>query len=749
MTIFYIFLIILFALAVSDLVVGVSNDAVNFVNSAVGSKAAKRRTIMLIATVGVIIGTLFSGGMMDIAKKGIFDPGQFVLFEIMVIFLAVMFTDVLLLDLYNTFGMPTSTTVSLIFEMLGAAVAVSLIKIYETSHNFADLMHYINTSKALAMISAILTSVVVSFTVAAIFQFFVRMVFTFDYQKKIRRYGALWGAIALTFISYFLLMKGLKGAVFITDEFRVMVNDHLFYIMLAMAVFWFLIFQLLVWFTKINILKIIVLGGTFALAMAFAANDLVNFLGVPLAGLSAFQIAANSSQPLTTLLEGLKAASTPNTIFLLLAGIIMSITLMISKKARTVTRTEVNLGRQWEGYEKFESSMVARMVVRMSITLADLVNKIVPKPILTFINKRFKAVNITKEDPPEFDLLRASVNLMVASSLISFATSLKLPLSTTYVTFMAAMGTSLSDRAWGRESAVYRVNGVFSVIGGWFLTAFLAFTVAAIVAILVFLGKVFTIFVFTILSIYFIYKTHTLHKQKELEEALYTELPTTQSISGLQVISQIKDDLIKYLGNLKDVTELAHQGLYTEKRKYLKNAYQKGKKLNKRGTHIVNQILQQVKGLDEADIQRGGRFGRLMSSIFELQEETTGLSEQCFKHVNNNHSKPQEEQIEELKTLQSGLTAKFETASWIITETKKAENKQWLAVSEKLNNYASKFDKKQVTRLKKTQGSTRTILLLLSILAASEKISHHLDDLIKSYGEIVNETPVKKEVAES
>ena len=419
MTIFYIFLIILFALAVSDLVVGVSNDAVNFVNSAVGSKAAKRRTIMLIATLGVIIGTLFSGGMMDIAKKGIFDPGQFVLFEIMVIFLAVMFTDVLLLDLYNTFGMPTSTTVSLIFEMLGAAVAVSLIKIYETSHNFADLMHYINTSKALAMISAILTSVVVSFTVAAIFQFFVRMVFTFDYQKKIRRYGALWGAIALTFISYFLLMKGLKGAVFITDEFRVMVNDHLFYIMSAMAVFWFLIFQLLVWFTKINILKIIVLGGTFALAMAFAANDLVNFLGVPLAGLSAFQIAANSSQPLTTLLEGLKAASTPNTIFLLLAGIIMSITLMISKKARTVTRTEVNLGRQWEGYEKFESSMVARMVVRMSITLADLVNKIVPKPILTFINKRFKAVNITKEDPPEFDLLRASVNLMEKHSRIT------------------------------------------------------------------------------------------------------------------------------------------------------------------------------------------------------------------------------------------------------------------------------------------------------------------------------------------
>ena len=355
MDLYLIIVVILFLFAISDLVVGVANDAVNFLNSAVGSKVAPRHVIMIIASLGILIGTTFSSGLMEVARKGIFNPEQFYYAEIMVIFLAVMITDVILLDTFNTFGMPTSTTVSIVFELLGSAVAVSILKIYNSTENLAELVHYINTSKALAIVSGILISVVVAFSAGAIFQFISRLIFTFDYQKRLKRYGAVWGGFALTAITYFILIKGAKGSSIISGESQEWIKTHTELIMLYNFLFWTIVLQITLWFTNFNILKPIVLIGTFALALAFAANDLVNFIGVPLAGLSAFQAAGQSSDPSNLLMVSLTEPVETDTILLLIAGVIMVLTLWFSKKANSVTKTEVNLSRQLEGFERFES----------------------------------------------------------------------------------------------------------------------------------------------------------------------------------------------------------------------------------------------------------------------------------------------------------------------------------------------------------------------------------------------------------
>ena len=485
----------LFILAIVDLMVGVSNDAVNFLNSAIGSKVAPRWIIMAIASVGIMAGVTFSSGMMEVARKGIFHPDQFIMTELLVIFLAVMLTDVILLDLYNTFGLPTSTTVSIVFELLGAAVAVSLLKIYHSTGNFAELTNYINTGKALAIISGILLSIVVAFTAGAIIQFLTRFLFTFDFAKRLARYGAVWGAMALTTITYFILIKGSKGASFMSEDVVFWIKTNTQLILFLNLVFWAIVLQLLMLFTKTNILKMIILVGTGALAMAFAANDLVNFIGVPLAGLNSFLLAINGTgDPLNANMQALAGKVQTPTYMLLIAGAIMVVTLWFSKKAKSVTKTEVALGRQSEdGDERFDSTPLSRAIVRMVLSLSKMTDQILPGTLKNKISHRFDQSVLkndsTSKEIPSFDLLRASVNLVVASACISFATSLKLPLSTTYVTFMVAMGTSLSDKAWGRESAVYRVTGVLTVIGGWFFTALMASTVAMTFATLIYLFK--------------------------------------------------------------------------------------------------------------------------------------------------------------------------------------------------------------------------------------------------------------------
>ena len=468
MDFFQIAILILFGLAISDLIVGVSNDAVNFLNSSIGSRVAPRHVIMIIASLGMLAGVTFSSGMMEVARKGIFNPQFFTMPELMTVFLAVMLTDILLLDLYNTFGLPTSTTVSIVFELLGAAVAVSLLKLYEMGDSFARVIEYINTGKALTIIFGILLSVVVAFAVGAVIQFLSRMIFTFDYAKRLRRYGALWGGAALSSITYFILIKGAKGASFITPETLTFIKGHTWLILLGSFAVCAVLLQILLSFTRVSILKIIVLIGTFALAMAFAANDLVNFIGVPLAGLSAYQEAAAAGDPLTATMEALTKPVHGNTFLLLMAGAIMVITLWVSRKSRSVTKTEIRLGRQEEGFERFESTVLSQAIVRFVSSLFESVGSLFPAMLRKTVNRRFdrsehRPAPAADGAVPSFDLIRASVNLMVASALISLATSFKLPLSTTYVTFMVAMGTSLSDQAWGRDSAVYRVSGVLTV----------------------------------------------------------------------------------------------------------------------------------------------------------------------------------------------------------------------------------------------------------------------------------------------
>jgi phosphate/sulfate permease len=461
-TFFLLIVIILIVLAVSDLVVGVSNDAVNFLNSAIGSKTAPFIIIMIVAAAGIVFGATFSSGMMEVARKGIFHPDQFFFGEIMIIFLAVMMTDIILLDFFNTFALPTSTTVSIVFELLGAAVAVSLIKIKASGSNMADMGQYINTSSALLMITAILLSVVIAFTFGLLIQYLARVLFSFNFEKNIKYFGALWGGIAISAITFFILIKGAKGSSFMTDRTVAWIRDHSLLILGLSFLGWTVLLQLLQLIFRLNILKFIVLVGTFALAMAFAGNDLVNFIGVPLAGLESFREfhASGMTDPsgfaMTALVEQVK---TP-TVFLLIAGTIMVVALWTSKKAQSVAATTIDLSRQDEGYERFESFAMARGIVRASIGFSNFVNTITPKHLRNFLKNRFKRDqfrDMKKEKGLSFDLVRASVNLVVASALISLGTSLKLPLSTTYVTFMVAMGTSLADGAWGRESAVFRV----------------------------------------------------------------------------------------------------------------------------------------------------------------------------------------------------------------------------------------------------------------------------------------------------
>ncbi|MCF8240590.1 MAG: inorganic phosphate transporter [Melioribacteraceae bacterium] len=734
MDLFLLVVIVLFVLAISDLVVGVSNDAANFLNSAIGSKVAPRYIIMIVASIGIVIGTTFSSGLMEVARKGIFNPDQFLLPEIMVIFLAVMITDVMLLDLYNTFALPTSTTVSIVFELLGSAVAVSLIKMSNSGENLSELINYINTSKALAIISGILISVVVAFTVGAIFQFITRMIFTFDYEKRIKRYGAIWGAVALTAITFFILIKGAKGASFITKETSEWIIDNTNLIILVSIGFWTIILQLLMTLFKVNILKPIVLLGTFALALAFAANDLVNFIGVPLAGLATYNIGLDSIDPANLLMEALNNPVKTSTTLLLIAGIIMAVTLWFSKKANSVTKTEVNLGRQFEGFERFESSLLSRTLVRMSVSVKEIYEKIIPAVIRDFLKARFDNSGVKNpkgKDKPSFDLIRASVNLVVSSILISFATSLKLPLSTTYVTFMVAMGTSLSDKAWGRDSAVYRVNGVLTVIGGWFFTAFLAFTVSGIFATLIYFFELPAILVLLGLAAYFVFRTHVLHKKREKEEVEYETEKITKSDSGLDTISACMEDVHKFVDLVSTNVGDTFNGLYEGDREILKSTKKQSKKIAKSGNKIVDNIFTSVKMLGDEDLKKSHRYGRIIGSIQDISTNLRNLNQRCFDHIDNNHNKPSKVQIEDLKNLYSFFVLETSEIKKILDEKDFSQLDAYNQSVENLQNALQKFDINQIIRVKSGLASTRSSILFLDILSDIENISDHLTGIIK------------------
>ncbi|MEZ7855690.1 MAG: inorganic phosphate transporter, partial [Polaribacter sp.] len=520
---YILMLVALAVLAIVDLVVGVSNDAVNFLNSAIGSKAISVRNIMIIASLGVFMGAITSSGMMEVARKGIFNPSMFMFQDIMIIFMAVMITDILLLDIFNSLGMPTSTTVSIVFELLGAAVCISLIKISTNdTQTFSDLWNYINHETATKIILGILLSVVVAFSVGAIVQFVSRVIYSFNFDKRPTYISALFGGFAITAITYFIIIKGMKGTPFYKDV-KFLIEGNTILIIAGSFVVWAIISQILIQAFKINILKLIIGIGTFSLAMAFSGNDLVNFVGVPIAAWNSYEAWSVSGVSADAFSMGVLAKKVPSNVWLLLlAGAIMVVTLWTSSKAKNVIKTGIDLSRQGEGHEKFKPNPLSRVTVRLAMTINAGIRFVIPKPTLAFIDSKFtKPVIALPKDKtyelPAFDMVRAAVNLIVAGILISIATSMKLPLSTTYVTFMVAMGTSLADRAWGRESAVYRVAGVLNVIGGWFLTAITAFLAAALVAYLISYDMVMIPILLAVVT-FLIGRNTLIHRRRKKEE---------------------------------------------------------------------------------------------------------------------------------------------------------------------------------------------------------------------------------------
>jgi len=751
---YFLAVVVLLALAVSDLVVGVSNDAVNFLNSSFGSRVAPRAVVMFIASMGMLAGVTFSSGMMEVARKGIFHPQFFTMPELMTVFLAVMLTDILLLDLFNTFGLPTSTTVSIVFELLGAAVAVSIIKVMRAGSGFSAVVKYINTSKALAIISGILLSVVVAFTVGALVQFLTRLIFTFDYQTRLKRYGALWGGVALAAIIYFILIKGAKGASFITPQTLQWIKHHTLTILSIAFVLCAILLQVLMVLFRTHILKVIVLVGTFALAMAFAANDLVNFIGVPLAGLSSYRAAEAASNPLSELMAALRQPVRSHTGILLLAGLIMVVTLWVSRKAKTVTRTEISLGRQEEGIERFEASPLSRAIVRMATSLSDGMSRVIPKRVRDSLNRRFDctrgslatAVDDGRERP-SFDLLRAAVNLMVASVLISLGTSLKLPLSTTYVTFMVAMGSSFSDRAWGRDSAVYRVTGVLTVIGGWFFTAFMAFTVSALMAFAIFYWKAPAVLGILVLVIFLLFRNLRTHRKRESEHQ-ELEVFNLRKVKDVRYAVDVSfDHTAIFLERISKDLEKAYCAVSQSDRLSLKLLRKETKKLELWANIIVANIFKALRLLEQSDVETSRQYDRVISALQEIAEAVRDIVLRAYTHVRNNHKPLLPEQLNELKRVKDCVRKRLDVTAAALAKRSPVPTESIEETRERMDLLMGELNSAQIERIRLETSKTRLSILFYGFLRDSLQIAEHtlqLLDVFRLFNERRNKDSAPK-----
>lgn len=743
MELYFIALVILAGLAVSDLIVGVSNDAVNFLNSAIGSRVASRKIILIIASLGMIAGVLFSKGMMEVARKGIFHPQLFNMPELMSIFLAVMLTDVLLLDFYNTFGLPTSTTVSLLFELLGAAVAVSVIKASQAHESATSIANYINTTKVLAFISGILISVAVAFFCGMVFQFISRLIFTFDFQKRVKRFGAIYGGLALSFIIYFIVIKGAKGAAFLTPDALSWIQDNSGTILLVTCVVCAIVLQLLIFFSRLNVLRPIVLIGTFALAMAFAANDLVNFIGVPLAGMSAYQVASSSATPLTLSMDALQQGAPSYTPLLLMAGVVMVITLWVSKKARTVTATEVNLSRQEEGFERFGSTYLSRTIVRNVSNMIQWLKKVIPGPLHDFYKKRYERnkpgrVTIAETadgDKPSYDLVRASVNLMVASALISFATSLKLPLSTTYVTFMVAMGSSFADHAWGRDSAVFRVTGVLIVIGGWFLTAITAFTVSFLFGLAIHYLKGPAVIGILALGIFILIRNHGIHKKREQEVSHYDIFNLKKVKDGKYAVKTTFEHAGIFLREVATSLSTGYDGLVAQNRNLLKNVRKNTKKFQEWSNIIVANVFKTLRLLKKEEHATTQKYAQTITALQEIAECHRDVIIRAYEHIDNNHKGILPVQAEEIKQVKDTVIHLLEITSEALL---KQQLPDFILVEEhntKLLEMLLAFDRNQVIRIQKDQSKTRLSILFYGFTRGYRMIAEQCIQLLQIFKE--------------
>lgn len=734
---YYILIVaVLFLLAISDLIVGVSNDAVNFLNSAIGSKAAPFKIILGIAAAGVLVGAVFSNGMMEVARKGIFNPQFFAFNEIMVIFLAVMITDILLLDFFNTIGLPTSTTVSIVFEILGAAVAVAIFKVSSAADSLYKVSDYINVERSVLIIVGIFLSVVVAFSVGMIIQWFVRLAFSFNTKKTFKYWTGLWGGFAITAILYFLLIKGAKGSTLISADMLISIKEHTGRIMLFSFVGWTLIFQLLIMFTKVNVMKITVLVGTFALAMAFAGNDLVNFIGVPLAGFESFKafMASGNADPSSFMMTALQEKVNTPVYFLIAAGTIMVLTLRFSKKAKSVTATTIDLSRQGEGTERFNSSSLARFMVRRAVDTSNAVGRMAPQAITRFVGSRFDAEQARdqKEQGLAFDLVRASVNLVVASILIAIGTSLKLPLSTTYVTFMVAMGTSLADGAWGRESAVYRITGVLTVIGGWFFTAFIAFLASFVIASLVFFGKLPVILILLVLAIFILLRTHAFHKRRaEKKEKIDSEIITASS----QVLSSCDEEVKKSIVNVSKILYLSYSNFFKEKHKELKKLRKDARHLNKSIRKIQESIPATLQKFKETELESGHFYVQVVAYMKEMSNSLVHIIQPAYDHLDNNHALDKE-QTESLKQFNEKASEFFNFALNILQNKNYKSMEELSARRDEMINMINDILRHRIKILKKTQKGVKLSVTYMEMLNETKNLFLNVTHLVKAEAQL-------------
>lgn len=734
----YLYMLIALAiLAVADLVVGVSNDAVNFLNSAIGSKAVSFKTIMIVASIGIAFGALASSGMMEVARKGIFIPGQFYFDEIMIIFMAVMITDILLLDFFNSLGMPTSTTVSIVFELLGAAVCMAVIKISNNDDNYLQIGEYINGDKATEIIVGILLSVVIAFTVGAIVQFVSRYLLSFNFEKKPSWAAALFGGIAITSIAYFIIIKGLKGAAFIPEGFNEWANANLYLYLLLNAVFWSLFSFLLIKVAKISIYKLVIIIGTFALAMAFSGNDLVNFIGVPLAALESYNNWVSSGIPASEFsMESLSVAVEANVYLLFLAGVVMVLTLWFSEKARRVVKTSVDLSRQDEVKERFKANWLSQQLVRGVISLNNGITYITPAGVQKNIDKRFKmptANRLLEKDAPAFDMIRAAVNLVVASVLISVATGMKLPLSTTYVTFMVAMGTSLADRAWGSDSAVYRVAGVLNVIGGWFMTAITAFTAAAILAYILYIGGGIALIILLGLAIFLLVRTYVQSKKKakEFKEELIFKKAESSSLKG--VIEESSNNVSTVMKRAAKLLTYTINSLGKQDVKGLKKAQKQGAKLGDEIDEINSHVFYYMKNVDKTSEGASRFYLLIQDTLQDVVQSLNLISNKSYKHVKNGHKGLRFNQIRDLKEIEKRLLTLFDRVKKEFDDQTFENLPAIIEDKQMFLDYISEEIEKQIQRTKEVESSPRNTSLYFTLLLECKDIVEATTSLLEQY----------------
>jgi len=736
----YLFMMIaLTILAVLDIVVGVSNDAINFLNSAIGSKVISLRTIMIVASVGIFIGAVFSSGMMEVARKGIFNPREFYFDEIMVIFMAVIITDILLLDFFNTLGLPTSTTVSIVFNLLGASVIMSIFKIIESeSQTLADIGTYINTEKAITIISGILLSVLIAFSVGAFVQWISRLIFTFQFEKKIKNFGALFGGIALTSITYFIFIKGLKGTPYYKDMAGFLKNNELMLVFVSFLIFtvFSYIFQKV---SQKSILIIIILVGTFGLALAFAGNDLVNFIGVSMAAYHSYEAwSVSGVDPSLFSMESLDKKVPAEPILLFIAGGIMVVTLWFSKKAKTVAETEIGLSRQHDTHEKFRPNLFSRSIVNISFKLSSVLNSILPASVGKSIEKSFDRNNefmINKDqsiDAPAFDMIRASVNLMVAGVLISIATAMKLPLSTTYVTFMVAMGTSLADRAWGRESAVYRVAGVVNVIGGWFLTALGAFIASGVVVFLINWDKVTMVPVLLLLTLLLLLRNFLQRKKKE-SQLSHKELKMTESVTVQGIISESAANISNVLSRTTRIYGKILKGLSSQDLNILKKSKKGVTKLDNDIEELRDNIFFLIKSLDETSVRGSSFYIAILAYLTDIAESLKFISKKSYKHINNQHQKLKFNQLRDLMEIDNRLNLMNNEIIDVFNSKKFDRISIILAQKEEVIGLISEKIDAQIERTRSEESSPKNTTLYFNIILETKDLVKNTMSLMEEY----------------